>query len=152
MNVDPSKSRIRHVRTAGVLAVCLSLAGCDDGPTAPRTTNVVPTPTPAPVTNLAGSWQGTYQSCSVDIIGCSPLYAAAASFSQDGSRITGRVTTQSSRLSESALEGTLQDNQLRGTLTVGGERVQATGSANANHVTMTFRDGVISQGTIQLSR
>ena len=113
---------------------------------------MVPTPTPAPVTNLAGSWQGTYQSCSVDIIGCSPVFAAAASFSQDGSRITGRVTTQSSRLSESALEGTLQDNELRGTLTVGGERKQLTGLANANHVRMTFNDGAISSATIQLSR
>jgi hypothetical protein len=151
MDVDLSRSRIRHIRTVGVLAVFLSLAGCDDGPTAP-TTNVAPTPTPAPVTNLAGSWQGTYQSCSVDIIGCSPVFAATASFSQDGSRITGRVTTQSSRLSESALEGTLQDNELRGTLTVGGERKQLTGSANANHVRMTFNDGAISSGTIQLSR
>jgi hypothetical protein len=101
---------------------------------------------------VAGSWQGTYQSCSIDIIGCSPIYAAAASLSQDGSRVTGRVTTQSAQLSESTLEGTLQDNELRGRLQVSGEWVQLTGSANASQVTMTFRDGLISQGTIRLSR
>jgi hypothetical protein len=148
MDTDVWKARALVVSKLFVIvAACAILTGCDDnGPTAPTTPRVAPTP------NVAGNWQGVYRDCSVTVIGCSPTVAAAAAFIQDGSRITGRVTTESSTLNESAFEGSLVGDQLRGTLTAGGERKRVTGSASANRMMIMFSSGPISQGTIELNR
>jgi hypothetical protein len=141
----------RFFRAVGVLAACFALAGCnDDGPTAPIGNSA---PTPLPVPSVAGTWNGTYRSCSAPVIGCGPTVSATATLAQDGSRVTGTVMAGGGGFGLGALEATLHEDQLRGTLTVGrGERKSLNGEASENHLILRFATSAISQGTIDLRR
>jgi hypothetical protein len=144
----------RHSRyRLGILGTVL-LAGafataCDDGPTAPVR---VGAPTPLPVPNVAGNWRGSYRSCGPDVLGCGPTLPAAAALSQEGSQVTGTVTISGGGVGEGSLEASVLGNQLRGTLTIGGQRKNLTGSTSADHLTLLFPSSAISRATIDLTR
>ena|SRR5213594_2233537 len=126
--------RSRRARVGWSLAVtfaaCSIVSGCNDGPTSPA------------VSNVAGTWQGSYHSgIGAGFDPCEPTSAVAATFLQDRSRVSGTVMTQSQTIGAATFEGDLvQGNQLRGTLTTGGTSRTVTGSASASHITMSFSD------------
>lgn len=131
---------LKGVKLVPVIAVCSLLAACDDGPTAPSI-RLVPTsvparatPTPVPVPNVAGMWGGTFNPGQY----CGGVASASATFSLDGSRVTGSVTTTSSQLPSGRFEGEFQGFHLSGTLKIGSTTKTVTGSASATVMTMRF--------------
>jgi len=158
--MDTEVQRIRarsSSRLIAIVAACSLLTGCDDGPTAPGTrqpaTPIAPqsTPTPIPVPNVAGTWNGTFHPGGLAEL-CGSESSAAAKFSQDGSHLTGTVTTQHLQFRSSTFEGSLQGSHLSGTLRVGTETRSVTGSAFSNNLTMRFGFGLFCQGRIDLNR
>jgi hypothetical protein len=140
-----SRTRARFVLTIPILAVSLALASCDDddGPTSPA------------VPNVAGTWQGRYlPGIGAGFDPCGASSAAAATFRQDGARVSGTVTTQTETIGEANFEGEISGgDQLRGTLTSGGTTRSVAGSAGANHMTMSFSDhSGCSSSRIELDR
>jgi len=134
-----------------LIAVCSLLAACDDGPTAPSLRAVptsVParaTPTPLPAPNVAGSWSGTLHPGQSSF--CGPVATASATFTQDGSRVTGSITTSSSGLPTGRLDGEFQGLHLNGTLQIGSTTKTVTGSASATVMSMKFPSGSFLCGT-----
>jgi hypothetical protein len=123
-------------RLIAIVAACAILTGCDDGPTAPR---AVLQPTPLPVPNVVGNWQGHSHTAGSPYL-CGSDTPASATFSQDGSRVTGRVRTQTTagvRL-EREFQGELRGPQLTGTLTANGTTTNVSGGASATHINMRF--------------
>jgi hypothetical protein len=129
------------MRTIGLLAGCLFLAGCDDGPTAPATPNI------------SGNWIGTYRAgIGANFDPCDNGGSAAATFSQDGSQIRGTLTTQNRSSAEGDFVGEIHGNQLRGTLTNAGTARNVAGSASAVEITLSLDLPFCSGNTIQLHR
>ena len=122
------------MKLIAIFATCAVLVACDDGPTAPST-RVAPTPT---TPNVAGSWRGTLDTGGVAAV-CGEDVPVAATFSQDGTRITGTVTmTQVAATTTSQFLGDLQGSQLTGTLTATGSPVAVTGTASSTHIIMRY--------------
>jgi hypothetical protein len=138
-------------RLAGIvittLVVCLVITGCDDnGPTAPRVA-----PTPVPIPNIAGNWQGRFQpGVSSQFFACGGEVNATAALSQEGSHITGTITTQSTRLNRGTFTGEAGSTQIRGSLVIGSSTRRVTGTASANRLTMTFASDSILCGMASL--
>jgi hypothetical protein len=123
-----------------ILATCAFLVACDDGPTAPRT-RLAPTPkTP----NVAGNWHGTVDRGGHPSV-CGEDIPVAATFSQDGTRITGTVTMmQVAASTTSQFLGDVQGSQLTGTLTATGSPVAVTGTASSTRIVMRYgRDSLL---------
>lgn len=135
MNTDVWKIRaLVTSRLIVIVAACCLLAGCDDGPTGPST-RIVPTPV---LPNVAGSWRGRFHPGGPVIL-CGEDVPAAATFSQDGPRFTGTVTTTrdgSPRTSQ--FVGELQGAQFTGTLNGGGNPIRVSGTASSTNMTMRY--------------
>ena len=117
-----------------IVVACLLLVGCDDGPTGPST-RVAPTPV---VPNVAGNWRGMFRTGGPAAL-CGEDIPATATFSQDGTRITGSVTlTQNGTPRTSEFVGELQGAQLTGTLNGGGNPVSVSGSASSTNIRLTY--------------
>lgn len=125
-----------------MVAACSIFVACDDGPTAPSLRTVptsVParaTLTPLPAPNVAGSWSGTFHPGQSSF--CGPVAAASATFSQEGSRVTGSITTTSQGFPSGRFDGEFQGLHLSGTLKIGSTTKLVTGSASATVLTMRF--------------
>jgi hypothetical protein len=129
------------------LVACLVATGCGDnnGPTAPVS------PTPAPIPNVAGNWQGRFQpGVSSQFFACGAEVNATAALSQDGSHVTGTVTTQSTRLNRGTFTGEAGATQIRGSLVIGDSTRRVTGAVSANRLTMSFASDSILCGTARL--
>jgi hypothetical protein len=141
MNADLSRTQARFVRTIELLAACLLLAGCDEGPTAPATPNI------------SGNWLGTYRpGIGTGFDPCDNGGPATATFSQDGSQIRGILTTQDRSFAEGDFVGEIHGDQLRGTLTSGGTARNVRGSASAVQITLSLDLPFCSGNTIELHR
>jgi hypothetical protein len=77
-------------RLVAIVAACSLLGSCDDGPTAPSARAV---PTPAPIPNVAGAWDGRYNAGGGNIFLCGGTVPATAMLSQDGAQVSGTVRT-----------------------------------------------------------
>jgi hypothetical protein len=133
------KNAVCSLTKVVTFAVCLAVVGCDDGPTAP---NNRAAPTPA-VPHVAGDWHGTVQFGGVAAL-CGEDIPAAATFRQDGARVTGTVTmTQFGTATMSDFVGDLQGSQLTGTLTATGSPVSVGGMASSTHITLTYGEETI---------
>jgi hypothetical protein len=122
-------------RLLPVIAGFLILVGCDDGPTGP---SVRAAPTPVPVPNVAGTWQGHTRIPGPGIV-CGGDRPTSATFAQEGARVTGSVRTalNGSTLIRS-FDGTLQGSQITGTLTEGGTTMGVSGQASPTNMTLRF--------------
>jgi hypothetical protein len=137
-------------RLIAIVVGCALLAACDDGPTAP-TAHAAPTPVPIP--NVAGTWQGRYNpGPGNEFFLCGGEVPATATFTQDGAQISGTVRTQSVRLGQAAFAGNLGGGQLRGTLTIDGTNTRVTGVASADHLTMNWGVLLCGINTLDLRR
>jgi len=125
-----------------ILATCSILAGCDDGPTSPTTPNI------------SGNWQGTYQpGIAANFDPCDAGGPAAATFSQEGTRVSGSLTTQNRSHVEGDFVGELtQGSLLRGTLTNNGTARTVTGSASVSQLTLSVNLPSCSSNRIELHR
>jgi hypothetical protein len=136
------------LRLIAVITACSFLVSCDDGPTAPRAAG---RPTPLPIPNVAGTWQGRFQpGVSSEFFNCGPEVNATATLSQEGSHVTGTITTQSTRLNRGTFTGEAGPTQIRGSLAIGSDTRRVTGSASANRVTMSFASDSILCGMASL--
>jgi hypothetical protein len=128
-------------RLLPVIAGFLMLVRCDDGPTGP---SVRSAPTPVPVPNVAGTWQGHTRTDGPAILCGGGAIPTSATFAQEGARVTGSVRTprNGSTLIRS-FEGTLQGSQITGTLADGGTMIGVSGTASPTNMTLRFgsRDG-----------
>jgi hypothetical protein len=138
---------IIRITGAVTLAACLVLGGCDDGPTAPA-----PITTPAAVPNIAGNWHGRYSPCQVRVV-CGEGTTAAAAFLQDGSHVSGSVTTQSANFRAATFEGDLTGGgRLSGRITNSGTANTVTGSATTTHVSIHWSVGIFGEASVVLDR
>jgi len=142
-------NRIRLSALIGILATTALLVACDDGPTAPSTHAV---PTPVPIPNVAGAWDGHYNPGGNNVFLCGGTVPATAMLSQDGAQVSGTVRTQNPRLDQAAFLGTLESGQLRGTLTINGTVTRVTGAATVDRLTMTWNVFLCGANTIDLRR
>ena len=141
MNAHLSRTRGQFLRTIGILAGCLLLAGCDDGPTSPATPNI------------SGNWVGTYSpglGAGFDL--CDNGGPAGATFSQERSQIRGTLTTQAPSFAEGEFVGEIHGEQLRGTLTNAGTTRNIAGSASSVEITLSLDLPSCSTNTIRLHR
>jgi len=157
--MDTEVRRIRarfSSRLIAIIALCVLLAGCDDGPTSPSvrtapTPAVAPTATPLP--NVTGSWHGTGQ-----LSGplCSSNFTATAALSQDGPRVTGTLSTPPSLrtfVGELRTARGMQAAELAGTLTSGATTVTVTGTATSTHMTLRYGvSGFLCGARVELER
>jgi len=96
-----------------VIAALLSAAACHESNT------VSGPPGPAASANVAGTWTGTYKTN--DAIDCNPsvLLDATATFNQNGSTVTGSLVAPGPCGLNYVFTGTIQGDQLTGTLAAG---------------------------------
>ena len=143
------KNAVCSLTKVVTFAACLAFVGCDDGPTAPNRG----APTPA-VPNVAGNWRGTVRSGGIAAV-CGEDGSAAATFRQEGTRVTGTVTmTQAGTATTSEFVGDLQESQLTGTLTATGNPVSVSGTASSTRIILTYgrETFLCRKPTIDLSR
>ena len=131
-----------------MITACSFLVSCDDGPTAPRS---AAQPTPLPIPNVAGTWQGRFHpGVTSEFFNCGPEVNATATLSQEGSHVTGIVTTQSTRLNRGTFAGEAGATQIRGSLAIGSSTRRVTGTASASRLTMSFPADSILCGIARL--
>jgi hypothetical protein len=131
------------LRLIAIVAGCVLLTACDDGPSGPRT-----------VSSIDGAWHGSLQSgIGRDFDPCLQPAEAAASIRQDGVRVSGTVTTASASFPGGNLEGEFRSGTLIGTLINRTEAIAVTGGATSDRLTITFfSPGQCGPNSIRLAR
>jgi hypothetical protein len=136
--------RVPVVVLSSALILLIPGMGCNDdhSPTSPATPNI------------SGNWLGTYQpGIGAHFDPCDAGGSAAATFVQEGNRVSGRLTTQNRSLAEGDFVGELtQGSLLRGTLTNNGTARTATGSATVSQITLSLDLPSCSSNRIELHR
>ena len=130
-------------KLVAIFATCALLVACDDGPTG------------SPLaTSIAGTWHGSlHPSIGRFFDPCLQPASAAATIRQDGSRVSGNLTTESSDFRGGSLEGEFRSGSLIGTLMTGTEAIAVTGGATSGHLTITFfSPGQCGPNSIELER
>jgi hypothetical protein len=138
----------RIFSTLSLVALAVTVACGDDGPTAPARA-VVPTPIPEP--SLSGSWRGSFRECPA-FDPCRPSVSATATLVHEGSQVQGVLSVEDGRFPEITVNAAFRGGQLTGTVIVNGVRRNLTGSASALRVTLNFQTSSISGAAVDLHR
>jgi hypothetical protein len=111
-------------------------------------------PTSPATPNISGNWQGTYQpGIAANFDPCDAGGPAAATFSQESTRVSGTLTTQNRSSVEGDFLGEFtQGSLLRGTVTNNGTAWTVSGSASAGQLTLSVALPFCSSTRIDLHR